>query len=131
MNVIKILKHESVNFVSPVQYEMAWQMTFESGTVILDEKGAFTGITGWKQHVRYDKRYERPAEVDLLLGNPAKAKQKLGWEPKVRLEELVQIMVDADLEETKQQLYERIVASEGYGLSSVRFGDSVICGIGT
>jgi GDPmannose 4,6-dehydratase len=59
----------------------------------------------WKQHVRYDQRYERPAEVDLLIGNPAKAKQKLGWEPKVRFEELVQIMVDADLEETKQQLY--------------------------
>lgn len=59
----------------------------------------------WKQHVRYDKRYERPAEVDLLIGNPAKAKRKLGWEPKVRFEELVQIMVDADLEETKQQLY--------------------------
>jgi GDPmannose 4,6-dehydratase len=59
----------------------------------------------WKEHVRYDKRYERPAEVDLLIGNPAKAKQKLGWEPKVRFEELVQIMVDADLEETKQQLY--------------------------
>jgi GDPmannose 4,6-dehydratase len=59
----------------------------------------------WKEHVRYDKRYERPAEVDLLIGNPGKAKQKLGWEPKVRFEELVQIMVDADLEETKQQLY--------------------------
>jgi GDPmannose 4,6-dehydratase len=61
----------------------------------------------WKQHVRYDKRYERPAEVDLLIGNAAKAKQKLGWEPKVRFEELVKIMVDADLEETKQQLYGR------------------------
>jgi GDPmannose 4,6-dehydratase len=59
----------------------------------------------WKEHVRYDKRYERPAEVDLLIGNPAKAKEKLGWEPKVRFEELVQIMVDADLEETKQQFY--------------------------
>jgi GDPmannose 4,6-dehydratase len=59
----------------------------------------------WKQHIRYDKRYERPAEVDLLIGNPAKAKQKLGWEPKVRFEELVRIMVEADLEETKQQLY--------------------------
>ena len=59
----------------------------------------------WKEHVRYDKRYERPAEVDLLIGNPAKAKQKLDWEPKVRFQELVQIMVDADLEETKQQLY--------------------------
>src|ERR1700759_146866 len=52
----------------------------------------------WKEHVRYDRRYERPAEVDLLIGNPAKAKEKLGWEPKVRFEQLVQIMVDADLE---------------------------------
>jgi GDPmannose 4,6-dehydratase len=59
----------------------------------------------WKQYVRYDKRYERPAEVDLLIGDPAKAKQKLGWEAKVRFEELVRIMVEADLEETKQQLY--------------------------
>jgi GDPmannose 4,6-dehydratase len=51
----------------------------------------------WKDHVKHDARYERPAEVDLLIGNPAKAKAKLGWEPKVRFQELVQIMVDADL----------------------------------
>jgi GDPmannose 4,6-dehydratase len=51
----------------------------------------------WRQHVRHDKRYERPSEVDLLIGNPAKAKKNIGWEPKVRFEELVQIMVDADL----------------------------------
>ena len=43
-------------------------------------------------------RYERPAEVDLLIGDPAKAKKQLGWEPKVRFQELVKIMVDADLE---------------------------------
>jgi GDPmannose 4,6-dehydratase len=47
--------------------------------------------------VRHDKRYERPAEVDLLIGNPAKAKKDLDWEPKVHFEELIQIMVDADL----------------------------------
>ena len=51
----------------------------------------------WENHVEYDARYERPAEVDLLIGDPAKAKEKLGWEPKVRFKELVQIMVDADL----------------------------------
>lgn len=51
----------------------------------------------WEKHVEYDKRYERPAEVDLLIGNPAKAKKQLGWEPKVKFKELVQIMVDADL----------------------------------
>jgi len=52
----------------------------------------------WKEFVRYDERYERPAEVDLLIGSAAKAKAQVGWEPKVRFPELVQIMVDADLE---------------------------------
>ena len=51
----------------------------------------------WKEFVRHDDRYERPAEVDLLIGDPAKARETLGWEPKVRFKELVQIMVDADL----------------------------------
>ncbi len=52
----------------------------------------------WKEFVKHDDRYERPAEVDLLIGNPAKAKKLLGWEAKVRFKELVRIMVDADLE---------------------------------
>ena len=52
----------------------------------------------WEKYIKYDARYERPAEVDLLIGDPAKAKRQLGWEPKVRFKELVQIMVDADLE---------------------------------
>ncbi|HEY0367999.1 MAG TPA: GDP-mannose 4,6-dehydratase [Chthoniobacterales bacterium] len=56
----------------------------------------------WKEFVKYDDRYERPAEVDLLIGDAAKAKKQLGWEPKVRFKELVQIMVDADLENLKQ-----------------------------
>ena len=51
----------------------------------------------WKDHVKHDPRYERPAEVDLLIGDAAKAKKILGWEPKVRFQELVRIMVDADL----------------------------------
>jgi GDPmannose 4,6-dehydratase len=51
----------------------------------------------WAQYVKHDERYERPAEVDLLVGDPAKAKRQLGWEPKVKFEELVRIMVDADL----------------------------------
>ena len=57
------------------------------------------GLLGldWEQYVVHDPRYERPAEVDLLIGNPAKARQQLGWEPKVRFKELVKIMVDADL----------------------------------
>ena len=51
----------------------------------------------WKQHVKHDQRYERPAEVELLIGDPAKAKKQLGWEPKVKFKELVKIMVEADL----------------------------------
>ena len=51
----------------------------------------------WEKYVEYDKRYERPAEVELLIGDPAKAKKQLGWEPKVKFKELVAIMVDADL----------------------------------
>ena len=51
----------------------------------------------WKEFVKYDERYERPAEVDLLIGNPAKANEILGWKTSVRFDELVKIMVDADL----------------------------------
>jgi GDPmannose 4,6-dehydratase len=52
----------------------------------------------WQDYVKYDERYERPAEVELLIGDAAKAKRVLNWEPKVRFKELVQIMVDADVE---------------------------------
>jgi GDPmannose 4,6-dehydratase len=51
----------------------------------------------WKDHVKHDPRYERPAEVDLLIGDPAKAKRQLGWEPKTKFRDLVRLMVDADL----------------------------------
>jgi len=51
----------------------------------------------WQQYVKHDQRYERPAEVDLLVGDASKAKRQIGWEPKVRFAELVKIMVDADL----------------------------------
>jgi GDPmannose 4,6-dehydratase len=58
----------------------------------------------WQKFVEYDKRYERPTEVDLLIGDASKAKKQLGWEPKVRFKELVRIMVDADLAEAKREL---------------------------
>lgn len=51
----------------------------------------------WHDHVVQDPRYMRPAEVDLLIGNAAKAGKKLGWEPSVSFRELVRMMVDADL----------------------------------
>ncbi len=58
----------------------------------------------WKEYVKHDDRYERPAEVDLLLGDPTKAKKQLGWQPKVRFQELVKIMVDADLECVRREI---------------------------
>jgi GDPmannose 4,6-dehydratase len=51
----------------------------------------------YKKHVFIDPAFVRPAEVDLLIGDYAKAKRKLGWEPKVRFQQLVEMMVDADL----------------------------------
>ncbi len=52
----------------------------------------------WEDHVVIDERFLRPAEVDLLIGDPAKAKKVLGWEPSTTFEELVHMMVDSDLE---------------------------------
>jgi GDPmannose 4,6-dehydratase len=57
----------------------------------------------WKKYVRHDARYERPAEVELLIGDPAKAARKLGWSPKVRFKELVEIMVKHDLDLAKRE----------------------------
>ena len=52
-----------------------------------------------------DERYFRPAEVETLLGDPSKAKEKLGWTPTTTLEELVAEMVAADVEEAKKEAY--------------------------
>lgn len=53
----------------------------------------------WEKYVEVSEKYFRPAEVDLLIGDPAHAKKQLKWEPKVSFEELVKMMVDADLAE--------------------------------
>ncbi|NLB70303.1 MAG: GDP-mannose 4,6-dehydratase [Lentisphaerae bacterium] len=58
----------------------------------------------YEKFVVIDPRFYRPAEVDILLGNPAKAKAKLGWEAKTSLEELIHMMVDADLERVKREI---------------------------
>jgi GDPmannose 4,6-dehydratase len=57
----------------------------------------------WKKYVVQDERYMRPAEVDLLVGDPSKAGHVLGWEPEVTFEQLVQMMVEADYETLKKQ----------------------------
>jgi GDPmannose 4,6-dehydratase len=66
----------------------------------LDEAFGYAGLN-WHDHVKIDERYFRPAEVDLLIGDYAKAREQLGWEPTVRFQELVRMMVDADRERGK------------------------------
>ncbi len=56
----------------------------------------------WEKYVKYNKKFDRPAEVDLLIGDSDKAKTILGWQPKVHFDELVKMMVDADLEYLKK-----------------------------
>ncbi|RYD49650.1 MAG: GDP-mannose 4,6-dehydratase [Verrucomicrobiaceae bacterium] len=80
---------------TPDDYVLA---TNETHTVREFVEAAF-GHAGlnWEDHVKYDARYERPAEVELLIGDPAKAKAQLGWEPMTKFDGLVKIMVDADI----------------------------------
>lgn len=58
----------------------------------------------YRDYVVQDPRFYRPAEVDLLVGNPQKARQQLGWEPRVSFEELVRMMVDADLKSLGREI---------------------------
>ena len=80
---------------TPDDYVIATNET-HSVKEFVQETFAHLGLD-WEEHVEYDKRYERPAEVELLIGDPTKAKKQLGWEPTVKFKELVKIMVNADL----------------------------------
>lgn len=64
---------------------------------LLDVAFRHVGIEDWERHITEDPRFMRPAEVDLLIGDPSKAREVLGWAPTVRFEELVTMMVDSDL----------------------------------
>ena len=57
----------------------------------------------WRDYVVSDPRFFRPAEVDLLIGDATKARTKLGWEPKIGFEQLVKMMVEADLKLNRNQ----------------------------
>jgi GDPmannose 4,6-dehydratase len=82
-------------------------MAFKGAGISVDFKGkaeAETAVdvaTG-KTVMRVNPKFYRPAEVELLIGNPAKAKAILGWEPTTTLEQLCQMMVDADLRRNQQ-----------------------------
>jgi GDPmannose 4,6-dehydratase len=58
----------------------------------------------WKEHVVQDPRFMRPAEVDLLIGDPSRARAALGWEPEVGFRQLVEMMVDADMERVRRHV---------------------------
>ena len=66
----------------------------------------------WERHVEVDPNYFRPAEVDSLLGDPAKAKRVLGWEPRTSFEELARIMVDADIKLLEDEMAGRLVRQD-------------------
>ena len=62
------------------------------------------------KYVEIDKRYLRPAEVDILIGDASKAKRVLGWEPKTKFKELVRLMVDADVKLLEDKLAGKVAA---------------------
>jgi GDPmannose 4,6-dehydratase len=63
----------------------------------------------YRDFVKIDERFIRPAEVDLLIGDSSKARQILGWQPEVNFEQLVKIMVDADMEMLKFKKEQRLI----------------------
>jgi len=77
--------------------------TGESHSVeeFLKEAFEYSGLGDWRNYVEFDERYLRPAEVENLIGDSSKAKQELGWQPKIKFSDLVKIMVDADMREIK------------------------------
>lgn len=81
----------------PDDYVLA---TGESHSIreLLDLAFKTVGIKDWASYVKQDPRFIRPAEVDLLIGDPTKARRELKWQPKVSFEELIKMMVEHDLE---------------------------------
>lgn len=81
---------------TPEDYVIATGETHSVGE-FLEKAFAHAGIQDWQNHFSHNKAFDRPAEVDLLIGDPAKAKQKLGWQPSINFDQLVALMVDAEL----------------------------------
>ena len=87
---------------SPDDYVLA---TGEMHSVkeFLQEAFSYVGLD-WEKYTHHDSRYDRPSEVDQLLGDPSKAKRVLGWEPKVTFKGLVKMMMDSDLKLAEKEL---------------------------
>jgi GDPmannose 4,6-dehydratase len=87
--------------------------TGESHTVREFVERAFARVgLDWQEYVAIDPRYYRPSEVDELCGDASKARRVLGWQPKTTFEQLVDLMVDADIQLLDDQLAGRVVAAE-------------------
>jgi GDPmannose 4,6-dehydratase len=100
--VIATGRQESVRrFIELTALELGWGAIEWEGKGLEETGKRSTG----EVVVRIDPRYFRPAEVETLLGDPAKAKEKLGWTPTTTLEELVAEMVATDKEEAKKEAY--------------------------
>ena len=113
--VIATGRQESVRrFIELTAHELGWgPMQWEGdGTAEVGRRGDTGAVV-----VRIDPRYFRPAEVETLLGDPSKAKDKLGWTPTTTLEELVAEMVAADVEEAKKESY---LKRKGFSLFGAR-----------
>jgi len=86
---------------SPEDYVIASGKTHSVADLV---KTAFEFVgLNWEDYVIQDPKLFRPAEVDLLVGDPSKAKKNLGWEPQVSFKELIEMMVEADIERLKKQ----------------------------
>jgi GDPmannose 4,6-dehydratase len=83
------------------------RMAFKGAGIAVDFTGSAENETAvdvatGKTVMRVNPKFYRPAEVEMLIGDPAKAKEKLGWEPKTSLEQLCQMMVEADIRRNAQ-----------------------------
>ncbi|MGB2757986.1 MAG: GDP-mannose 4,6-dehydratase [Acidimicrobiia bacterium] len=90
----------------PEDYVVATGETHSIGE-FLEVAFRLAGYDDWTPYVQHDTRFDRPAEVDLLIGDPAKAEQNLGWKPTVGFEELVRMMYEHDLELESRKLAAR------------------------
>ncbi len=97
---------------SPEDYVIATGET-HSVKEFLDVAFSYVNLT-WQDYIEFDERYLRPAEVELLIGDPTKAQQKLGWKPTVTFKQLVALMVEADLQALGQ------TAPNGNGLNVIQ-----------
>jgi GDPmannose 4,6-dehydratase len=99
----------------PDDYVLATGKT-HSVRQLLEAAFAAAGLD-WEEYVEVDPKLIRPAEVDHLCGDAAKARERLGWEPEVSFEELVKMMVEADLEAVQR-------SENGYAVAVARTGVS-------